>query len=156
MPALGFGVAVPPGWEATLLSPEGLAALSSAAPAVQGFVERPRRGGQGGLLYAAGQDDRGRVSDVLVRAAPTTGVTDAAGLAGDARDLAGQAGRTDPDVEAVEGAALPTVRLRFRSAATTARRPRAPRRWCWPTTASSGRWSSPPTTPACTTTWPHA
>jgi hypothetical protein len=114
VPALGFGVAVPPGWEATLLSPEGLEALSSAAPAVEGFVESAHAAAaSGGLLYAAGEDDQGRVSDVLVRAAPTTGVTDAAGLADYARDLAGQAGRSDPDVEAVEGAARPTVRLRF-------------------------------------------
>jgi Rieske Fe-S protein len=114
VPALGFGIAVPPGWEAAVLSPEGLEALSSAAPAVEGFVDSAHAAAaSGGLLYAAGEDDQGQVSDVLVRAAPATGVTDAAGLADYARDLAGQAGRGDPEVEAVEGAALPTVRLRF-------------------------------------------
>jgi hypothetical protein len=114
VPALRFGIAVPPGWEATVLSPEGLEALSSAAPAVEGFVESAHAAAaSGGLLYAAGQDDEGLVSDVLVRAAPGTDVTDAAGLADYARDLASQAGRSAPEVEAVEGAALPTVRLRF-------------------------------------------
>jgi hypothetical protein len=114
VPALRFGIAVPPGWEATVLSPEGLEALSSAAPAVEGFVESAHAAAaSGGLLYAAGVDDEGQVSDVLVRAAPGTEVTDAAGLADYARVLAGQAGRSDPVVESVEGAESPTVRLRF-------------------------------------------
>ena len=64
-------------------------------------------------MYAAGQDATGRVSDVLVRAAPQTGVTDVAGLEAYAGTLATAAGRTDPDVEVVEDAAQPTVRLRF-------------------------------------------
>jgi hypothetical protein len=114
VPALRFGIAVPPGWEAAVLSPEGLEALSSAAPAVEGFVESAHAAAaSGGLLYAAGEDDEGQVSDVLVRAAPGTDVTDAAGLADYARGLAGQAGRRDPEVESVDGAASPTVRLRF-------------------------------------------
>jgi len=114
VPALGFGIAVPPGWEVTVLSPEGLEALSSAAPEVEGFVESAHAAAaSGGLLYAAGEDDEGQVSDVLVRAAPATDVTDASGLADYARDLAGQAGRSDPEVETVAGAASPTVRLRF-------------------------------------------
>ncbi len=50
---------------------------------------------------------------MLVRAAPGTGVTDVAGLEDYARDLAEQAGRSDPEIETVDGAARPTVRLRF-------------------------------------------
>jgi hypothetical protein len=107
-------LAVPPGWEAVLLSPDGLATLSGATPAIPGFVEAATAAAaQGGLVYAAGQDASGQVSDVLVRAAPQTGVTDVAGLEAYAGSLAAAAGRTDPDVEVVEDAARPTVRLRF-------------------------------------------
>jgi hypothetical protein len=114
VPALGFGLAVPPGWEAVLLSPDGLATLSGATPAIPGFVEAATAAAAGGgLVYAAGQDASGQVSDVLVRAAPQTGVTDVAGLEAYAGSLAAAAGRTDPDVEVVEDAARPTVRLRF-------------------------------------------
>jgi hypothetical protein len=114
VPALGFGLAVPPGWEAVLLSPDGLATLSGATPAIPGFVEAATAAAaRGGLVYAAGQDASGQVSDVLVRAAPQTGVTDVAGLEAYAGSLAAAAGRTDPDVEVVEDAARPTVRLRF-------------------------------------------
>jgi hypothetical protein len=114
VPALGFGLAVPPGWEAVLLSPDGLATLSGATPAIPGFVEAATAAAAGGgLVYAAGQDASGQVSDVLVRAAPQTGVTDVAGLQAYAGSLAAAAGRTDPDVEVVEDAARPTVRLRF-------------------------------------------
>jgi hypothetical protein len=114
VPALGFGLAVPPGWEAVLLSPDGLATLSGATPAIPGFVEAATAAAaEGGLVYAAGQDATGQVSDVLVRAAPQTGVTDVAGLEAYAESLAAAAGRTDPGVEVVEDAARPTVRLRF-------------------------------------------
>jgi len=114
VPALGFGLAVPPGWEAVLLSPDGLAALAGSTPAIPDFVESATAAAaEGGLVYAAGQDAAGEVSDVLVRAAPQTGVTDAAGLEAYAGTLAAAAGRGDPDIEVVEGAAQPTVRLRF-------------------------------------------
>jgi hypothetical protein len=114
VPQLGFGVAVPPGWEATLLSPEGLSTLANASPVVPGFVDSAHAAASaGGVLYAAGQDQAGGVSDLMVRAAPQTGVTDVAGLEAYAGDLAAGAGRTDPQVEVVEGAASPTVRLSF-------------------------------------------
>ncbi len=114
VPALGFGLAVPPGWEAVVLSPDGLATLAGSTPAIPGFVESATAAaGEGGLVYAAGQDATGRVSDVIVRAAPETGVTDVAGLEAYATTLANAAGRSDPQVEVVEGAAQPTVRLQF-------------------------------------------
>ncbi|HET9610645.1 MAG TPA: hypothetical protein VFP06_13640 [Acidimicrobiales bacterium] len=114
LPELGVGLAVPPGWEAVLLSPEGLATLANASPAVPDFVDSAHAAARaGGLLYAAGEDAAGGISDVVLRAAPGTGVTDAAGLASYAEDLAAEAGRTDPEVEPVDGAAQPTVRLRF-------------------------------------------
>lgn len=114
VPDLGFGIAVPPGWEATLLSPDGLSTLANASPVVPGFVDNAHAAASaGGVVYAAGQDQAGGVSDVLVRAAPQTGVTDLAGLEAYAGDLAIEAGRSDPQVEVVDDAALPTVRLRF-------------------------------------------
>ena len=115
VPALGVGLAVPPGWEAVLLSPDGLATLAGSDPAIPGFVESATAAAaEGGLVYAAGQDAEDQVSDVLLRAAPQTGVTDVAGLEAYARNLAAAAGRSEPEVEVVEGADRPTVRLRFR------------------------------------------
>jgi len=115
LPELGVGLAVPPGWEAVLLSPEGLATLANASPAVPDFVDSAHAAARaGGLVYAAGEDAGGGVSDVVLRAAPGTGVTDAAGLASYAEELAAEAGRPDPRVQVVEGAAQPTVRLGFR------------------------------------------
>lgn len=115
LPELGVGLAVPPGWEAVLLSPEGLATLANASPAVPGFVDSAHAAARaGGLVYAAGEDAGGGISDVVLRAAPGTGVTDAAGLASYAEDLAAEAGRPDPEVEVVDDAARPAVRLRFR------------------------------------------
>jgi hypothetical protein len=114
VPDLGFGIAVPPGWEITLLSPDGLAALANAAPAVPGFVENAHAAASaGGVLYAAGQDPAGAVSDLVVRAAPATGVADVEGLETYGRDLAAGAGHGNPSIDVVEGAARPTVRLRF-------------------------------------------
>lgn len=118
VPDLGFGIAVPPGWEITLLSPEGLGALASASPAVPGFVDNAHAAASaGGVLYAAGQDSAGAVSDLVVRAAPGTGVTDVEGLEAYARDLAAGAGHADPRIEVVEGTEWPTVRLRFQAGA---------------------------------------
>ncbi|HKY65399.1 MAG TPA: hypothetical protein VJM49_03475, partial [Acidimicrobiales bacterium] len=114
LPALGVGLAVPPGWEAVVLSPDGLASLAGAAPAIPDFVENATAAAtEGGLLYGAGQDAEGRVSDVLLRAAPQTGVTDAAGLEDYARTLAASGGRTGGRVEVVDGAERPAVRLDF-------------------------------------------
>jgi hypothetical protein len=114
VPELGFGIAVPDDWEAVVLSEDGLASLANAAPLVEDFTASAHAAAaSGGLIYAAGEDDQGRVSDVLVRAAPEAGVTDAAGLEDYARDLAAEAGRGDPEIEVVERAERPTVRLRF-------------------------------------------
>ena len=144
VPALGFGLAVPPGWEAVLLSPDGLATLSGATPAIPGFVEAATAAAAGGgLVYAAGQDASGQVSDVLVRAAPQTGVTDVAGLEAYAGTLAAAAGRTDPDVEVVEDAGRPTVRLRFEvgtgeeRAQGTETLVLGPNGWVWSVTVTS-------------------
>jgi hypothetical protein len=114
VPDLGFGLAVPPGWEATLLSPQGLATLAGASPKVPEFTALAHAAAQsGGLLYAAGVDGQGGVSDVVVRGAPQAGVKDTAGLTAYAKQVAAQAGRPDQAVTTVEGAKHPTVRMRF-------------------------------------------
>jgi hypothetical protein len=114
VPDLGFGVAVPPGWEATLLSPEGLSTLAGASPEVPDFAELAHAAAaQGGVLYAAGVDGAGGVSDLVVRGAPQAGVTDVAGLTAYAQSLAAAAGRPAQEVTAVDGAPLPTVQMRF-------------------------------------------
>jgi len=116
LPSFEVGLAVPPGWEAVKLSPEGLEALSNASPAVPGFVENAHAAAaEGGILYAAGQDAAGRISDLVLRGAPGTGVTDTAGLERYATELAARR-QGEPRVEVVEGAPRPTVRLRFQLA----------------------------------------
>ena len=115
VPDLRVGLAVPPGWEATLLSSEALGALANASPVVPDFAENAHAAARAaGVLYAAGEDQAGGVSDLTVRAAPQPGVTDAAGLEEYAAGLAAEAGRSDAVVEVVEGTERPTVRLRFR------------------------------------------
>jgi hypothetical protein len=116
VPTLRFGVAVPPGWETVLLSPEGLGALSRADPVVPGFAENAQAAADvAGVLYAAGADEAGRVSDLTVRADPRPEVTDLAGLEAYAAGLAAEAGRAGAQVEVVEGAEHPTVRLSFQA-----------------------------------------
>jgi hypothetical protein len=121
VPDLGFGVAVPPGWEAVLLSPEGLATLAGSSPNVPGFVDMAHAAAtQGGLVYAAGVDQAGGISDVVVRGAPAAGVTDTAGLESYARELAAGAGRPAQEITVVDGAPYPTVRMRFEIGAADA------------------------------------
>lgn len=118
VPALRFGVAVPPGWETVLLSPEGLGTLSRADPLVPGFAENARAAAEVfGVLYAAGLDGDGNVSDLTVRAAPLPEVTDLAGLEEYAARLAAEAGRAGAQIDVVDGAERPTVRLRFQAGA---------------------------------------
>jgi hypothetical protein len=115
VPDLGFGVAVPPGWEAVVLSPEGLSTLADAEPAVPDFTESAHAAAsRGSVLYAAGIDADDRVSDLEIGGAPDTGVTDQASLEAYARDLTQQEARAGARVEPVADAAGPSVRLRFR------------------------------------------
>lgn len=113
-PDIGIGFAVPPGWEATLLSPEGLATLAGASPAVPGFTELAHAAAaQGGVIYAAGEDQAGGISDVVVRATPATGVTDAQTLRY-AAELTAASNGTDPTrVTVVDGAQWPTALVPF-------------------------------------------
>jgi hypothetical protein len=114
VPDLGFGVAVPPGWEATLLSSEALSTLAGASPEVPDFTNLAHAAAQqGGVLYAAGVDTAGGVTDLVVRGAPQAGVTDVAGLTSYAQSLATAAGRPTQEITEVEGAPWPTVQMQF-------------------------------------------
>jgi hypothetical protein len=121
VPYLGFGVAVPPGWEVVVLSEEVLAGLDRSLPAVPGFLDAAHAAAESGaLLYAAGADDQDRVTDLKIRAAPESGVEDVDDLTAYGRSLADQGGLADATVEPVEGAPSPTVRIGFSSEATSA------------------------------------
>jgi hypothetical protein len=114
VPDLGMGLAVPPGWEATLLSPEGLATLAGASPDVPDFADLAHTAAsQGGLVYAAGQDQAGGISDVVVRATPQAGVATAADLATAAQQIAAQAGADPAAVQTVDGSQYPTALVPF-------------------------------------------
>ena len=85
VPSLGFGIAVPEGWQATLLSEDALARLEEAALSRPSFLEAARQvAATGAVFYAAGIDDEGRVSELKID------VQDDADTGQDAiRDLAG-------------------------------------------------------------------
>jgi hypothetical protein len=120
VPQLGFGLAVPPRWEVTVLDPEVLAGLARSEPAVPGFLDAAHAAAESGsVLYGAGVDAQGRVTDLKVRAAPDAGVTDVDGLVAYAGQLAADAGlEATPAV--VEGADRPTVTLPFTRRVTDA------------------------------------
>jgi hypothetical protein len=114
IPDLGMGLAVPPGWEATLLSPEGLSTLAGASPAVPGFIDLAHAAASdGGLVYAAGQDAAGGISDVVVRATPHAGVATADDLAYAAQLIAANAGSDPSTVQVVDDAEYPTALVPF-------------------------------------------
>ena len=112
---LGFGIAVPPGWEATVLAPEVLESLEGSSPQVPEFLDLAHAAAEAGaVFYAAGVDAAGRVADVMVRADTRAGVTDIAQLEDYARELADASGVGETPIEVVDGAEYPTVRMRYR------------------------------------------
>jgi hypothetical protein len=81
LPSLGFGLALPPGWEATRTDEATLDALAGRQLANPGFVDSARNAAaSGAVLYGAHQDGEGRVSDVKVLVLPRPGATSAAEL----------------------------------------------------------------------------
>ncbi len=121
VPVLGFGLAVPPGWEATRLDAEGLSSTGQAEPVVPGFVAAAHSAAQSGaVFYAAGVDAEGRVADLSVRAILDSGIADTAGLESLAGQLAGERGWASPVIEPVADAARPTVEVRFQADAARA------------------------------------
>jgi plasmid stabilization system protein ParE len=114
LPQFGFGIAVPPGWEAVVLSPEMLNSLNRSDPAVTGFIDAAHAAAeQGSVFYAAGEDREGRVTDLKVNADPEAGVEDVDALEDYARRLADTRRVGSPRVEPVDGADRPTVRINF-------------------------------------------
>lgn len=65
VPDAGFGLAVPEGFQATLLTPDAMKTLESAGVPDTGFVDAAAKAADSGaLLYAAGQAADGAVTDV--------------------------------------------------------------------------------------------
>jgi hypothetical protein len=78
LPSAGFGLAIPDGWEAAVLTDESLARLEAleASPA---FVAAARNAAASGAnLYAAGTDEAGGVADLKVIRLPRSDVDAAA------------------------------------------------------------------------------
>lgn len=67
VPSLGFGIAVPMGWNATLLSDAALDRLADADLEEGFFLDAARNvAASGAVFYAAGIDDAGRVAEIKV------------------------------------------------------------------------------------------
>ncbi len=67
IPSLGFGIAIPQGWEATILTDDALAKLEDATLARPAFLDSARQvASTGAVFYAAGVDDQGRVAELKV------------------------------------------------------------------------------------------
>jgi hypothetical protein len=108
-PSLGFGLAVPQGWNATRLAEGDLERLASADLAEPFFLDAARAvAATGAVFYAAGVDDQGRVAEIKVDLQEGA---DVVGARVAAEAAAGAAGATDLQaVEAPDG----RVRLDFR------------------------------------------
>ena len=111
---LGFGIAVPPGWEATVLAPDVLESLERSSPQVPGFLDNAHAAAEAGaVFYGAGVDGAGRVADVKVRAVPGAGISTIEQLEDFGRQLSERAGLGDVPVEVVGDAERPTVRMQY-------------------------------------------
>lgn len=67
IPSLGFGIAVPEGWQATVLSEDAIERLEAATLSQPSFLDAARNVmASGAVFYAAGVDDEGRVSELKV------------------------------------------------------------------------------------------
>ena len=67
IPSLGFGIAVPEGWQATVLTDDAIERLEAATLTQPSFVEAAKNVmASGAVFYAAGVDDEGRVGELKV------------------------------------------------------------------------------------------
>lgn len=67
VPALGFGIAVPEGWQATVLTEESLGRLADADLAQPSFLDAATSvASTGAVFYAAGIDEDGAVAELKV------------------------------------------------------------------------------------------
>jgi hypothetical protein len=110
-PSLGFGIAVPEGWNATRLDDVAFERLEDADLAQPFFLDAARNvASTGALFYAAGVDQQGRVAEIKVDVEDGPGTTiDGVRTAAEAEVLA--AGGTDVNVVAAEDG---RVRIDFR------------------------------------------
>lgn len=116
-PSLGFGIAIPAGWNATRLDDDAFERLEDAELAEPFFLEAARNvAATGAVFYAAGVDEQGRVAEIKVDVEDRPeAASDALRAAAEAEALA--AGGTDLNVvEAEDG----RVRLDFRLAQESA------------------------------------
>jgi len=101
VPSLGFGIAVPVGWNATLLSEQALERLDEPDLAEPFFLEAARNvASTGALFYAAGIDDEGRVAEIKIDVQDDAD-TDPVSVRASAEAAVIEAGGTDVNV--VEG-----------------------------------------------------
>jgi hypothetical protein len=113
LPSLGIGLAIPRTWEAVVLTDEALERVE-AVSANPGFVDAARNArASGALLYGAGIDAEGRVSDLKASQVPGLGLDAAA-------DAAASAAPEGATVDRPDDAAHATVRVRFAVQATGA------------------------------------
>jgi hypothetical protein len=67
VPALGFGIAIPEGWQAVVLTEDALQRLEGADLARPSFLDAARKqAATGAVFYAAGVDDQERVAELKV------------------------------------------------------------------------------------------
>jgi hypothetical protein len=114
LPSLGFGLALPPGWEVTRTDEATLDALGDRALANPGFVDSARNAAaSGAVLYAARDDDGGRVTDLKVLVLPRPGETSAQELRALAEGLVDQAGLTGAQITESSAGDDPVVTIRY-------------------------------------------
>ena len=116
-PSLGFGIAVPQGWNATRLDDEAIDRLEQADLAEPFFLDAARTvAATGAIFYAAGIDDQGRVAEIKVDVEDGAD-TDPAAVRAAGEAAVEAAGGTDVNVvEADDG----RVRIDFRLAQASA------------------------------------
>ena len=67
VPSAGFGIAIPEGWQATILTDEAIQRLEDAELARPSFLDAARRlAATGAVFYAAGVDEQERVSELKI------------------------------------------------------------------------------------------
>ncbi len=115
IPSLGFGIAIPEGWQATVLSDEAIERLEAATLSQPSFLDAARNvAASGAVFYAAGVDDQGRVSELKVDVQDGADASPE-GVAALARSVA-ESGKVQ-DVVVVDDLANGRIRVDYRLAA---------------------------------------
>ena len=115
LPSFEFGIAVPDDWQVTRTDADTIAALEGQPLVNEGFVDSARNAGTAGaVLYAAGVDDEGRVSDAKVIIYAVAKELDRAALEQFAADLVAETPLPDAEVRSrtINGDAAVTIGYR--------------------------------------------